>query len=59
MTIPANYETHPRQLLREAGRLFAPLGWKGEPPNLRSTQTARRFGFEEALARAGLKATSQ
>lgn len=24
--IPANYETHPRQMLREASRLFAPLG---------------------------------
>src|SRR5207253_9189682 len=24
--IPANYETHPRQMLREAARLFAPLG---------------------------------
>jgi len=24
--IPANYETHPRQVLRDAGRLFAPLG---------------------------------
>jgi hypothetical protein len=24
--VPANYETHPRQMLREASRLFAPLG---------------------------------
>jgi hypothetical protein len=24
--IPANYETHPRQMLREVARLFAPLG---------------------------------
>src|SRR5207247_2414035 len=24
--IPANYNTHPRQMLREAARLFAPLG---------------------------------
>jgi len=25
--IPANYDTHPRQMLREAARLFAPLGF--------------------------------
>jgi len=26
--VPANYETHPRQVLRDAGRVFAPLGSK-------------------------------
>lgn len=35
--IPANCNTHPRQILREAGRLFAPLGSAGA---VAATETA-------------------